>query len=339
MKIGVESIRNFQRATFDKNGLLDEGPKSSKLVLRFEGTDVTNQLMNCIRRTILSFVPIYAFSKTNIEITKNTTNLNNDIMRLKISQLPIFNHEHNIKHLESKYWEDLDAFVGDKIKMAINVHNTSSGIVNVTTDNITIEINGKQMLNLYDNVDKILIMQISPKGEFVCEAIANVGIGFINDIYSSGLCYYDDVTQESQQNKIKHTQNTNKQFVLTIRSNGQMTEGTLLKKTFEIIKINVDLVINKMKVICQQIGLSETQFRINLENEDYTFTNVINYYLQNHSNVTFCGLIKENHHIDIITFEIKTSAANVMINILDNVANEINAVVDKMAKQIDHLKL
>ena len=104
-------------------------------VLTFTISDVDVSYANAIRRTILSDIPVVCFKTTPNEENKanimiNTTRLNNEILKQRLSCIPIC-----IKDLEipiKNYVLEVD--VENKTDTAIYVTTKDFKIKNITTD-------------------------------------------------------------------------------------------------------------------------------------------------------------------------------------------------------------
>ena len=108
-------------------------PKISSIVeedgiLRFQLQNTNVSFANAIRRTLLSDIPTLVmrdspYEQTTIKITKNTTRLNNEIIRHRLSCVPIHH--------------DTD-FPIDKYSFVIDVENTGNNVITVTTGDIKV---------------------------------------------------------------------------------------------------------------------------------------------------------------------------------------------------------
>lgn len=108
-------------------------PKISSIVeengiLRFRLNGINVSFANAIRRTILSDIPTLVmrdspYEETTINISKNTTRLNNEIIRHRLSCVPI-NH-------------DID-FPIDKYSFVIDAENTGNTVITLTTGDIKV---------------------------------------------------------------------------------------------------------------------------------------------------------------------------------------------------------
>lgn len=264
----------------------------SRLVLQMSGVDTST--VNTLRRLCLRDVPIYAFESSTIDIEHNDTIYNNDMMRLRISQIPVFNIKNDIVFLSQKFWKNVD-FTDPKrekhkqekkIEMYISEHNDTLINKDVFTDNIKLFVDGEQIKDPYKDIEPILITRLRPNQTFKAHCKAVLAVGEKNDIYAGASnCFFN---KESDK------------FKLIIESQGQMDEYELLSKS-------CDIAIKKMKDIKLSIeqsyktGETSKTIEITLTNEDHTIGNIINSGLQQNENVVYSGLSKP----DLLIKEVK----------------------------------
>ena len=98
--------------------------------LTFVLTDTFTSVANGIRRTILSDIPIFGFKtfpyeETQIQIFENTTRLNNEILKQRLSCIPV--------HI-SDTTKDMSNFI-----LEIHVENKTSNVLLVTTEHFKIK--------------------------------------------------------------------------------------------------------------------------------------------------------------------------------------------------------
>lgn len=119
----------FRNYKFDPN---DPSGKCS-----FDINDVDVSIVNGIRRTILTDIPIPGIvgeKDTTVEIITNTGGLHNEIIAHRIGLLPIC-----LTEQETENYED------NSIELELNVTNDGIGLANVHTGNITGTFNGKKL--------------------------------------------------------------------------------------------------------------------------------------------------------------------------------------------------
>tara|TARA_B100001769_G_scaffold275299_2_gene276963 strand:- start:258 stop:1376 length:1119 start_codon:yes stop_codon:yes gene_type:complete len=111
-------------------------PKISNLdenndTLKFTLSNINLSYANAIRRTIIADIPCIVFKSTpynenNIDIKVNKSRLNNELLKQRISCIPI--------HINK-----LNDFPYEKYKVELHVVNTSNNIIYVTTENFKIK--------------------------------------------------------------------------------------------------------------------------------------------------------------------------------------------------------
>jgi len=99
-------------------------------VMTFTLSNINCSIANALRRTILSDIDIFCFDVTkdngsNINIYMNTSRINNEILKHRLSCIPI-----NISDEDFPY---------EKYLLEIDVENTSENIINITTDDFKIK--------------------------------------------------------------------------------------------------------------------------------------------------------------------------------------------------------
>lgn len=112
-------------------------PKDATDRHSFEIHDVDVAILNGIRRTILTDIPIPGIigeEEPTVEIIKNTGPLHNEIIAHRIGLIPICFTEDEIENFED-----------NSIEIELNVLNESNNMLNVTTKDIKGKRNGKDL--------------------------------------------------------------------------------------------------------------------------------------------------------------------------------------------------
>lgn len=136
-------------------------PKISSIIeengiLRFRLSGINVSFANAIRRTILSDIPTLVmrdspYEETTINISRNTTRLNNEIIRHRLSCVPI-NH-------------DVD-FPVDKYSFVIDAENTGNTVITVTTGDIKV-IDNETGKEAPPSISKHLFQPDSLTGDYI----------------------------------------------------------------------------------------------------------------------------------------------------------------------------
>lgn len=292
-------------------------------IYHFTLSGINVSLANALRRTILSDIPIttiftetYNDNKCNIEI--NTTRLHNEIIKQRLSCIPI--------HIE-----ELDILPGNYL-LEIDVINESDTIKIITTEDFKIKnkVNG----NYLTKEETHRIFPACPKTNMYIDfARLRPGVGNIpgeqlkltaefsnhtagdNSMFNVvSICSYGnsiDSTKVNEvwsdyENKLRSEQTTDEDiklhkknfylldaqrhyiensFDFSIQSIGIYDNKTILKKACEIIMNKLDnfitMVDSDIIPIKQSETVMEDSFDIVLENEDYTLGKIIEYSLYN----------------------------------------------------------
>jgi DNA-directed RNA polymerase alpha subunit len=293
--------------------------------LTFTLSNVNVSIANAIRRTILSDIPIIVFrttpnDKNKSNIIQNTTRFNNEIIKQRLSCIPI--------HID-----DIHNFHYKNYIMELNVENNTETILNVSTKDFTIknivsneiakELESKEIFppNSYTG-DFIHFLRLRPnigngingeKIHLTCE----FDIGSANEDSCFNVvstCAYgntiDKVKQDNElSKKIQAWKNENKtkdeidfeiknwkclegkriykpnSFDFVIESIGIYTNYEIVNKACEILieKLNTisSLIDSDDISITQSNNTINNSYDIKLINEDYTIGKVIEYFFYN----------------------------------------------------------
>jgi DNA-directed RNA polymerase subunit L len=103
---------------------------NSNKVLRFTISDINVSLANALRRIILSEIPTVVFrttpyEKNRVEISVNTTRMNNEIIKQRISCIPVYITDPNFK---------IEDYV-----IEVNKKNETDNVIYVTTEDFRIK--------------------------------------------------------------------------------------------------------------------------------------------------------------------------------------------------------
>jgi DNA-directed RNA polymerase subunit L len=299
--------------------------KSDNDELIFTISNINVSLANAIRRTILSDIPLVVFRTTPYEknkcnIISNTSRLNNEIIKQRLSCIPI--------HIKENEDLPLKNYI-----MELDYENNSDIIEYVTTKNFKIKdiINNKYLPD--DKTREIFpaddytghfidFIRLRPKlsdelpGEKIhltCEfdigtskedgmfnAVSTCSYGFtIDDIAQNNELQKkkqtwkdegkteDEINFESENWKLLDGKRITKKdsFDFIIKSIGIYTNHELIDKACQILvnKLNeIDTLIEKDELqIEKSQNTMKNCFDIILENEDYTIGKVLEYFLYN----------------------------------------------------------
>ena len=266
-------IKNHQKST---NNFHD-----NQLNLMITGKDVNYVIVNTLRRLVMSSIPIYAFHHDDMTFDVNTSIFNNDMLKDRFRNIPIF----NIDNLETTVdnFDDLETNknrINDQVNnltMYINIKNNKDSVYNATTDDAIFYYKGKQIPSPYKR--PILLIKLRKGQELKCTCVSSLNIGKNDGIYNASMAYHYYEAEEPTK------------FELEIFSNRQLDE-------LELIKRSCDILINKCKklenLVISNLEKEESDEVLNkgllkFQNENATLGGIISYYLQDQKGIEYGG--------------------------------------------------
>lgn len=289
----------------------------SKLTLKFTGDDVNMILLNTLRRAVMGNIPTYGFATECIKIDKNTSVFNNDQMRVRLMQLPVIGIPLDLAYLDDKYWFDVNYASKERpihklerrIELCINTHNTETTIKNVTTNDIRFLIDNEDTPALYNKKYPIVLIQLKPNEEFVCNMKAVLGVGERNVIWNGASNSYLKTDKDEK--------------MLVIESRGQFDEYELLLKAAMYIQEKMTYVSDKIRdtYLKNKIKEKTTSVELTLDNESYTIGGILTYVLQNMDVVKSAGVGRKNELVNQIT---------ICIEYVENIEDSIEPIFESI---------
>jgi DNA-directed RNA polymerase subunit L len=317
----------------------DSAHGNTRLELNIKGDDINYIILNTLRRTIMTNIPIYAFTEFNIK--KNKSIFNGNYMKLRLKNMPVWGIENKIdiftpekKNTNIDNEDDnliINEDMGDDINdtkksnlnsstlnqltMFVDYTSTSKEIVTVTTDHAKFYYSEKKIDSPYPV--PIPLIKLQPEQSITFSAITSLGIEKMSAIFSAvSVCYYIEKTSNDYQ--------------FFIESKGQLDE----KRIIEVAIINI---INKLENISKNLSSveddSKTEGEIVLINEDNTMGNLLTHGLQNHKDIKFAGYNIPHLLVDkaIIHYELKAKGK------INDVFNDVIENNIKLFKKLQSL--
>lgn len=297
-----------------------DGSTTGKLSLVFSGDDINNKIINALRRFSCKYVPTYAYHPDNIMITKNTSNAyNSDMIRLRLSMLPIINIDPDIDYLPDKYWKNINYNDPSREKHPkekyiagyVNITNKTQNIINVTTHDLIFKVDGETS-NIYKKSDPIILIKLNPSNTFTCSMLATLGIGERHDIWCAIQNGYFE--------------KTDKNIIFTIETAGKLNLFDILIKACNILLYKIRLIKDELNKSLMKI--TEKDIIIELIDEDFSLGDIINSEFQLNQNIQFSGISKLDLLKNIILIKINTinNDVNYIYNSMDNLINKIEYI-------------
>jgi DNA-directed RNA polymerase subunit L len=302
---------------------------NNELSLYITGKDVNYTIVNTIRRLVMSSVPIYAFHQDDMKFDINTTIYNNDMLKDRFRNIPIFNIDNDesttklFDELETKKVGIIDKT--NNLTMFINIKNNKDTIYNVTTNEAIFYYKGAQINSPYKK--PILLVKLKKGQELKVTCIASLNIGKNDGIYNGSMAYhyYDD---DAKDNKFELVINSSRQldeFELIIR--GCRILNDKLDKLEKLILLNLDKendknILNK--------GL------LKIQDENATLGSIISYYLQDSKSMDFAGYQIPFLYMNEILLRYRTDGKDIK-DILKKTFDHIKKIFTHIEKEVEKL--
>jgi DNA-directed RNA polymerase subunit L len=258
-------------------------------------------------------------------------------MKLRLSQLPIYNVTPNISFLHPKYWKNInfadttrEKYSEEKIiKIYINSHNNSNEIKPVTTKDIKVYIDDEQV-EMYDPNTPILIIFLRPNDTFKCMMTSSLAVGEMHTTYCACSNAWDTYENENKDNG----ETIFKEGQLFMKTRGNQSEYSILYKAcdylikkFNDIKIEID-----RKVKSKEIDSTLNDLILVLDDEDHTIGEIINYELQDLA--LFSAVSKPDHNIKSVTLKIETDTKKKPCELIEEVCDILTEKIKKIQSLI-----
>lgn len=333
LKLSKYDIQIAEIENHASNGL-----DASWLVLKMSGKDFNIKIANSMRRASMNNIPTYAIPQELITIDTNTSAaFNNDNMRLRLSQLPVYGVDSELYFLAEKYWSKDKVNHADpkrekhpkeqNIEFYLNVHNNTAVITPITTNDLKMYIDGQE-IKAYNTTYPILLIKLRPNDRFKCHMKACLGVGDRNVIWSASRNgFYDE-----EENNL----------IFTTEGNGQCHEYEILIRSCKfLMKRFTDLHNNLLSKIDAKEIMHDKTIYFKLDKEDHTLGEPLNYEFQSHKDIIRSGLTKPDHLVKAILIKVESvsnikSPLNAMLeclNILVEKYSHIGKLLSEMKKK------
>lgn len=268
------SIQPFKSITFTKKEQ-DALKASNRTTFEIHNMDLA--IMNGIRRVILSKIPTLGFmgeKEVSIQIQKNNGPLHNEFMIHRIGMIPIHFTE-----------EEIEGFVDNEWEFSIDVKNTISSILNVTTHDFKgtrngVELAQKDIYRLFpvNSVTKkpVLITRLRQGEELAFTATVVKQTASDHSAFSPvSLCtffYVQDATKnkdvkdilQRERNYLKNEYNEATILQFSIEPETSLSPTYLVAKALEILRGICETVDKEMDVV----GSTKVELRAHEEIKD-----------------------------------------------------------------------
>lgn len=306
---------------------------NTRLEIKIKGQNIDYVIINTLRRAILSYIPNYAFTEFNFK--KNNTIFNNNYLKLRISNIPVWGIENNIETFipkkkslieetiieEENINDDIDMNYESSVintstlkqlTMFIDYKSTDKDIITVTTDHAKFYYAEKKIDSPYKI--PIPIVKLQPNQTITFSVITSVGIEQQNAIYSVvSACFYKQINDN--------------EFDFILESRGSLTE----KRIIHVALINI---INKLKTIFNDISTKidnkKLKGEILIMNEDNTMGNLISHGMQQHKDIKFAGYNIPHLLEDKVIIQYELNENKKLIDVLNDITEYYVKIFEKL---------
>lgn len=307
---------------------------NSRLEFNVKNNNIDYVIMNTLRRTIISDIPIYAFNVFNFE--KNNSIFHNNYVKLRLKNMPIWGIENNIDFIDTDIKnnidEDEEQIENDNIEldtektvdasslkqftMYVTYKNKTNDIVTVTTDDAKFYF----AQELIDSPYKIPIplIKLQSQQEISFSAISSLGVEKQNTIFSPcSICCYK--------------QNDDNDFNFILESRGQINEKRILEVAFINIERNMN---NLLKMI--KVDNDSDEGILIIHNENHTMGNLIARGLQQHKKIDFAGYNMPHPLSNIIHIHYRTNKYDIK-KAIEEVVEYYTELFQQFSKEVNKL--
>lgn len=259
---------------------------------------INEKICNTIRRIILSEINVYGFNPKDINIITNTCNtLDNDMMKLTISSLPLqLLNEKNNKHLN--------------ISLLINVKNNSGHNKEVNTDDCIVKVNNNIRKNMFPS-PPIIICTLKPNKELSLNAIAsynNSKNGKDSNVYDAGYSWFWGDDDYKGYN------------IIYIEGKGQIKCEDIFNNACNIY---IERVKELQNILYEHEDIQNNSLETKIIGENHTLLDLLIYDIRQNKNINSAGFKKED---DIC-----------LIYIYTNKKQNVKQIIDKSIKKLTDL--
>jgi DNA-directed RNA polymerase subunit L len=305
--------------------------------LEFKISGINNTIINCIRRSVMTSIPVFSFN--NITISENTSIFNNNYIKLRLRNIPVFGittddpifikkvenldvieEETNADILNDMDMNNASTLNSSSLKqltMYVDKTNTTSEIINVTTDDCKFYYMEKQIDSPYKlpKCNNIPLIKLQPTQKIKLSAITELGIEELDGIYSAvsifAFKYIDDLNYD-----------------VAIESRGQLDERTIIEYGI----INLNNLLDKFIGLIPDVSIISGKLLV--DDADHTIGTIIAEGLQNHKMIKFAGY-NMPHPLDnkiLIHYEL-VKETNIK-DILSEIVEDYKKIFNKISKLI-----
>jgi len=317
---------------------------NSRLEINISGKDIDHVVINTLRRIILSEIPVYCWD--DFEITTNESIYNNSQLRLYLKNIPVVGikdipkkvprikensteeddeddeEDDNLKEIigiddiETEDKIKVDGLSLNQLSMFLQYHNTTNGIISVTSDDAKFYYQGSEIKSPY--INPIILIKLQPTQHINFSAKTRLSNEKEDAKFSPvSVCAFNQLKED--------------EYKFFLESRGLYTEKEILLSACYQIKRK----LKKIVKLFPETDMEEGQIKI--PKEDFTVGNMIAHGMFLLTEVKYATFMKK-HPLDdevIIKFGLKKSSN--MKNIITKVYENYRKIYDNLEKEFKKL--
>jgi DNA-directed RNA polymerase subunit L len=325
--------------------------------LNSKSNDIKISLANAIRRTIISDIFVYTIDENNIDFFENTSMLNNEFLKHRLSLIPIISGLKDInyddliisckKNNEGEYMQNIyvNDFVCKDIKNDLIIENE----LIFKYPNILF---GKLKSNQYLSFEAKLIKNSAEHGGSSFSSVAKCIYTFKIDEEK-----VKKIKSEMSEKEIESFNNQDIQRNYSINKNGDpdvfqfSIESIGFYDAMNIVSYGINRLIEKLDDIKNEFRNKNSKkvliienienldfFNFLIENENETIGNLLSTYITYDKNISYCGYIIEHPLKKNILLKVKLINENDLENNILVIENNINNIIELLKNIEKELK-
>jgi DNA-directed RNA polymerase subunit L len=295
--------------------------------------------VNAIRRTIISDIYVYGIDDNSIIFEENTSMLNNEFLKHRLTLVPIVSNLENIDY--------------EKIIISCNKNNDTENIKNIYVNDFicknidTNEIIDNKVIFRYPD---ILFAKIKNNQQIIFESklIMNnpeKGGSFFSTV---SKCVYTFKINEKKVNDLEINMNElekksfNNQDIERIYEKNKNGAPNIYKFVVEsigyydpltVVKKGIDSLIDRLQIVKNtKIKILEDYenndfFYFSFEDENETIGNLLSTYIDGNDNVFYCGYVIDHPLKKIFVLKIKLKDNNTLENNIKVIEDNIDSIL------------
>ena len=290
--------------------------------IKLELTGITFHYANMLRRVLKTYIPTYAFPSNQIKITKNSSIINNDQVRERVSNMPIMyvnNNEDTVKQFLQLYGGESNK--ENFFSMYVSYKNKTGKLAMVTTDMAKFYYLGKEIKSPYKR--PFLIVKLNNNEEFEMTCDARLGLSLEGEYLDAAI--YDPVAacayEQIEENK----------FIFSFESKQQFDEREILRRGLSCLIMRLEYLNNLVK---EKISESNNELEgiLQIPNEDMTLGGILGYVMQMHKDIEFAGDWQPNiaERTLQIRYKSKTNVTEVFSECIDSLIVSVKSIAKQL---------